>query len=135
VSSNWTSQAPRPTLDKRSSERRPVTLPARLTWKDARGATRFATVVTKDVSDFGVYVECLSAVSIPLYRLVQFQLEREAREGDRLPAALRNGGRILSAVYRVKSATPQGGRQCLALRLMLDPKRKPVETRLAAATA
>ena len=135
MSPTWNSPAPRPTIDKRASERRAVTLPARLTWKDARGATRFASVVTRDVSDFGVYVECLSAVSIPLYRLVQFQLEREAREGDRLPGALRNGGRILSAVYRVKSATPQGGRQCLALRLMVDPKRRPVETRLAQASA
>ncbi len=62
-----------------------VTLPARLTWKDQRGATRFATVVTRNVSDYGVYVECQSPVSIPLFRLVQFQLERDARESDALP--------------------------------------------------
>jgi hypothetical protein len=107
--------------DKRSSERRPVALPARLTWKDQRGTTRFATVMTRDVSEFGVYVECQSAVSIPLYRLVQFQLEREVRDGDRLPSALRQG-RVLSAVYRVSPSSPSV-RQGFALRLMVDPRR------------
>jgi hypothetical protein len=66
----------------RSVERRPVALPARLTWTDQRGATRFATVVARNVSDFGVYVECQSPVSIPLYRLVQFQLERDVYDGN-----------------------------------------------------
>lgn len=135
MSRTWTSDLSRPNSDLRSSERRAVTLPARLTWKDQRGATRFASVVTRDVSDCGVYVECLSAVSIPLYRLVQFQLERDAREADRLPGALRQGGRILSAVYRVKSATPSGGRQGLALRLMVDPKRRATDHQLAQASA
>ena len=71
----WTDQTPKPAdKNKRSTERRPVALPARLTWKDQRGATRFATVVARNVSDFGVYVECQSPVSIPLFRLVQFKL-------------------------------------------------------------
>ena len=135
MSRTWTATPPRTAAEKRTSERRAVTLPARLTWKDQRGATRFASVVTRDVSEFGVYVECVSAVSIPLYRLVQFQLEREGRDAERLPGVLRQGGRILSAVYRVKSATPSGGRQCLALRLMVDPKRKPVDHRFAQASA
>jgi hypothetical protein len=121
----WTTPEPpkRPDndQDKRSSERRPVALPARLTWKDQRGTTRFATVMTRDVSEFGVYVECQSAVSIPLYRLVQFQLEREVRDGDRLPSALRQG-RVLSAVYRVSPPSPSV-RQGFALRLMVDPRR------------
>jgi hypothetical protein len=106
--------------NKRGSERQPFALPARLTWKDQRGATRFAAVVTRNVSDVGVYVECQSPVSIPLYRLVQFQLEREGREPAALPAALRQG-RVLSAVYRVtppSPARPQG----LALRLMVEPR-------------
>lgn len=120
----WTTESPkRPDADKpkRSAERREVTLPARLTWKDQRGATRFATVMTRNVSEFSVYVECQSAVPIPLFRLVQFQLERDVREADALPSSLRQG-RILSAVYRVSPAsrsTPQG----LALRLMIDPSR------------
>jgi hypothetical protein len=77
----------------RSVERRPVALPARLTWKDQRGATRFATVVARNVSDFGVYVECQSPVSIPLFRLVQFQLERDVYDGN-LPGSLRQPGRL-----------------------------------------
>jgi hypothetical protein len=98
-----------------------VTLPARLTWKDQHGATRFASVVMRNVSEHGVYVECRSSVSIPLYRLVQFQLEREVKDAEALPAALRHG-RVLSAVYRVSPgspAVPQG----FALRLMVEPKR------------
>jgi hypothetical protein len=117
---------PQTASNQRTCERRPMTLPARLTWKDQRGATRFATVVTRDVSDLGVYVECLSAVSIPLFRLVQFQLERDARVADPVPSPLKQG-RILSAVYRVTPSTPEGSRQGLALRLMVDPKRRPLE--------
>jgi hypothetical protein len=129
-----TSPAPRPS-EQRASCRQSLVLPARLTWKDQRGATRFATVVTRDVSELGVFVECLSSVSIPLYRLVQFQLEREVRDADRLPYTLKQGGRILSAVYRVKPATRSGARQGLALRLMVDPKRRPAQRTLAQASA
>ncbi len=109
-------------------------LPARLMWKDQRGTTRFATVVTKDVSEFGVYVESHSVVSIPLYRLVQFQFERDALDSDGVPAPLRHGGRILSAVYRVSPPTRGDGRQGFALRLMVDPKRQvfPRHTALSA---
>lgn len=109
----------------RSAERRQVTLPARLMWRDQRGTTRFASVVARNISDYGVYVECQSAVSIPMYRLVQFQLEREAREGEVLPEALRRG-RVLSAVYRVTPATAAGALQGLALRLMIEPRRATI---------
>ena len=119
----WTDELPkRPgSTTTRAAERKPITLPARLTWKDQRGTTRFASVLTRNVSQFGVYVECQSPVSIPLFRLVQFQLERDVRSSDALPESLQQG-RVLSAVYRVTPAsgsTPQG----LALRLMVDPKR------------
>jgi hypothetical protein len=120
--------------NKRSAERRPLMLPARLTWKDHRGATRFASVITRNVSEFGVYVECQTSFSIPMYRLVQFQLERDVRDSDPLPESLRRG-RILSAVYRVTSVSPASGRQGLALRLMIDPKRRPAEIAAARATA
>jgi hypothetical protein len=115
--------APTPTDHHRAVERRAVALPARLTWKDQRGATRFASVMTRDVSEFGVYVECQTAVSIPLYRLVQFQLERDVRESDALPKALRQG-RVLSAVYRIATVDPKRGGQGLALRLMVEPHRQ-----------
>jgi hypothetical protein len=119
---------------KRSSERWAVTLPARLTWKDQRGATRFATVVIRNVSDFGVYVECQSPVSIPLFRLVQFQLERGTGHAEALPASLQQG-RVLSAVYRV--LPPSGSRpQGLALRLMIDPRHAaPAQQEMTRATA
>jgi len=118
----------------RASERRAISLPARLTWKDQRGTTRFASVMTRDVSEFGVFVECERSVSIPLFRLVQFQLEREVRESDQLPQSLRNG-RVLSAVYRVNRATAQGRPQGLALRLMVDPRRRAVIEEPRRATA
>ena len=133
----WTDETPKPAdKNKRSTDRHPIALHARLTWKDQRGATRFATVVARNISDFGVYVECHSPVSIPLYRLVQFQLERDGgRESDLLPASLQRVSRVLSAVYRVSpptSSKPQG----LALRLMVDPKRvEQVETIDTRATA
>ena len=120
----WTDRSPsEKPANNRSAERRPVAFPARLTWKDQRGATRFASVITRDVSDYGVYVECQSIVSIPLYRLVQFQLEREVRDSDALPKTFRHG-RMLSAVYRVSAATPKGQPQGLALRLMVEPHRR-----------
>jgi hypothetical protein len=113
---------PRKRVDnKRTDERRPVSLPARLTWKDQRGATRFAMVLTRNISNFGVYVECTSPVSIPLFRLVQFQLERDVRESDRVPGPLQQG-RVLGAVYRV-SPPSSAQRQGLAVRLMVDPRR------------
>ena len=118
----WTEPVPTHAgADKRSTDRRAVALPARLTWKDQHGTARFASVVTRDVSEFGAYVECQSAVSIPLFRLVQFQLERDVREAGGLPTSLRSG-RILSAVYRVSPGSTSGRPQCLALRLMVEPR-------------
>jgi len=105
--------------DQRTTARRPVSVNARLTWKDARGTTRFASVVARNVSECGVYVESYTPVSIPLYRLVQIQVDREGASA--VPAALQQG-RVLSAVYRISPpapAKPQG----FALRLMVDPRR------------
>lgn len=129
----WTHNRPA-TSTKRAAERVALSIPARLTWKDQRGATRFATVATRNVSEFGVYVECQSAVSIPLYRLVQFQLERDARDSDPIPSSLRHG-RVLSAVYRITPATRAGTPQGFALRLMVEPQRRPAEVAAARATA
>jgi hypothetical protein len=132
----WTAPTTRPTEQKRTTERRSLSVPARLTWKDQHGTTRFASVVTRNISEFGVYVECHSPVSIPLFRLVQFQIERDLRDADGLPMSLRHG-RALSAVYRVNPPAPSGVPQGLALRLMIDPKRHVAapEVRLARATA
>lgn len=78
-------------------------------------------MVTRDVSDVDAFVECQVPASIPLYRLVHFQVERQERESPELPAALRQG-KVLSAVYRVgpyktSTGTPAG----YALRLLVDP--------------
>jgi hypothetical protein len=130
VRHTWTVPT-KPAEQKRTGERRTIAVPARLTWKDQYGTTRFASVITRNVSEFGVYVECTSPISIPLYRLVQLQLERDVRDADGLPESLRQG-RALSAVYRVNPPKPSGVRQGLALRLMVDPKRQitaePVRT-------
>ena len=105
----------------RSSARRSMVLPGRVTWKDARGTTRFASVVTRDVSDTGIFIEWKESTSIPLFRLVTFQLERDVRNIDGLPPALR-AGKVLSAVYRAgqfqkSTGTPDG----YGLRLIVDP--------------
>ena len=131
----WTDEQPeRPGQNKRSSDRRTIEVPARLTWKDQRGATRFASVTARNVGDFGVYVESPGPLSIPLYRLVQLQFERSALKGQGLPESLQQGGRVLSAVYRVSPPSPTS-QQGLALRLMVDPRRGAADTALRRATA
>ena len=103
------------------AQRRELALPGRVTWKDSRGTTRFASVTTRDVSDTGVFIEWRESTTIPLYRLVTFQLERDARNMDGLPSALKSG-KILSAVYRAgpvqkSTGTPDG----YGLRLLVEP--------------
>ena len=103
-------------------ERRKISVPGRLTWRDATGTLRFVSVVTRDVSDVDVFVECQMPASIPLFRLVHFQIERPGRDLRR-PAGGAAAGQVLSAVYRVgpyksSTGTPQG----YALRLLVEPK-------------
>ena len=119
----------------RIGDRRKVSIPARLTWRDGGGTLRFVSVITRDVSEVDAFVECQVPASIPLYRLVHFQLERPSREGAELPAALREG-KVLSAVYRVgpyktSTGTPNG----YALRLLVEPKRQGLTGRRTEAFA
>ena len=105
----------------RRPDRRAIVLPGRVTWKDSRGTMRFASVVTRDVSETGVFIEWSESATIPLYRLVTFQLERDVRNVDGIPEALR-AGKVLSAVYRAgkfqkSTGTPEG----YGLRLLVDP--------------
>src|SRR5215212_10228953 len=107
----------------RIGNRNKVRVAGRLTWRDATGTLRFVSVMTRDVSDVDAFVECQVPASIPLYRLVHFQIERPARDLSDLPTALQHG-KVLSAVYRVgpyrsATGTPQG----YALRLLVDPVR------------
>lgn len=115
-----------PTSRQRIGQRRKLAVPGRLTWRDASGTLRFITVITRDVSDVDVFVECQMPATIPLYRLVHFQVERPARDCPDLPRALKQG-KVLSAVYRVgpyrsSTGTPQG----YALRLLVEPVRAGV---------
>lgn len=112
-----------PSLSHRSriGNRRPLRVAGRLTWRDASGTLRFVSVMTRDVSELDAFVECQVPASIPLYRLVHFQIERPGRDTQELPASLQKG-KVLSAVYRVgpyrsATGTPQG----YALRLLVEP--------------
>ena len=112
---------------KRIGDRRRVNVPGRLTWRDSSGTLRFVSVTTRDLSDLDVFVECDRPASIPLYRLVHFQVESPARGRKDIPESLQRG-KVLSAVYRVgpymsATGTPQG----YALRLMVEPKRSTAE--------
>jgi hypothetical protein len=112
-----------------------VSVPGRLTWRDSSGTLRFVSVTTRDVSDVDVFVECDRPASIPLYRMVHFQVEPHARSGNQIPEALQRG-KVLSAVYRVgpyqsATGTPAG----YALRLMVEPKRASMERREPLAVA
>ena len=119
----------------RIGERRKVRVPGRLTWRDGSGTLRFVSVVTRDVSEMDVFVECQMPASIPLYRLVHFQVERSARDVQDLPRALQQG-KVLSAVYRVgpyrsATGTPNG----YALRLLVEPYRAVARQATAAVAA
>ena len=105
----------------RTNSRQRVAVPARLTWKDQGGAVRFASVVTRDLSDGGAFVECSSAAPLPLFRLVDLQLETPAAGADHPLTA----GRVLAAVWRVERNEAAGAAQGYALRFLLDPADKP----------
>jgi hypothetical protein len=108
--------------DQRQEERLPIEVPGQIVWKDAKGTTRMASVVTRNVSEHGVRVTCLSGTPIPLYRLVFFQVDREARHRPDLPASLRKNS-VLAAVFRVGACQQATGAPTdYALRLLVEPE-------------
>lgn len=121
-------------LRPRVGDRRKLSVAGRLTWRDGNGTLRFASVVTRDVSDTDVFLECQAPTSIPKYRLVHFQVERASLDRSDLPAVLRSG-KLLSAIYRVgpreaTTGTPRG----YAIRLLnLPATRKHARAPLAVA--
>lgn len=109
-------------VDKRAAERRPIQVPGQIVWKDHRGQTQMAAVVTRDVSEHGVRIECRTGLTIPLYRLVYFQVDRLARHREELPATLRKQN-VLSAVFRVGPANESTGTPTeYGLRLLVEPQ-------------
>ncbi len=112
--------------EKRTEDRHPIVVPGQILWKDARGNTRTAAVVTRDISAHGVSVDCLGGTPIPLYRLVYFQVDRAARSRADLPAPLRKPT-VLSAVFRVGPFSDVTGAPGeYALRLLVEPQRNTV---------
>jgi hypothetical protein len=110
--------------DQRAAPRQPISVPGQIVWKDARGTTRMASVVTRDISETGVSVECLEGPAIPLYRIVYFQVDRSVRMRRDLPLALR-GSNVLSAVFRVGDCSQRTGKPTeYGLRLLVEPQKK-----------
>ena len=66
----------------RVGARRKVRVPGRLTWRDSSGTLRFVSVVTCDVSDLDVFVEC----QVPAQR----RLERPPLGTWRRPSKMLN---------------------------------------------
>jgi hypothetical protein len=128
--------------EKRLTDRHPISVPGQIVWKDAKGTTRMASVVTHDISEHGVRVQCQGGTPIPLYRLVYFQVDRDARNRPDLPAVLRKSN-VLSAVFRVGPVSDVSGAPSeYALRMLVEPdrqaatgtpswRREPAETRTA----
>jgi len=135
ISTTASSQTPSSSRRERIGNRRRLAVPGRLTWRDASGTLRFVSVMTRDVSDVDVFVECQMPASIPMYRLVHFQIERPARGTAELPRALQQG-KVLSAVYRVGAYKPSTGTpHGYALRLLVEPARVAVPAREPVAAA
>lgn len=109
--------------EKRSADRRRVQVPGQIVWKDGRGQTRLAAVVTRDVSEHGASIECREELNLPLYRLVYFQVDRHVRNRSDLPEALRRPS-VLSAVFRVGPCSDVTGAPTeYGLRLLVEPRR------------
>jgi hypothetical protein len=110
--------------EKRAATRHPISVPGQIVWKDARGTTRMTSVLTRDISESGVSVECLDGPAIPLYRIVYFQVDRSARNRPDLPPALR-GSNVLSAVFRVGDYSQRTGKPAeYGLRLLVEPQKR-----------
>jgi hypothetical protein len=124
----------RPVQNRRMADRKAMAIPGRIIWHDQRGTPRFTTVVTRNVGDQGVFVECLSGPPIPMHRLVHLQLDRSMRGFDFLPDALKRG-KVLAAIYRVGAVSSTTGLpDGYGLRLLIEPEQaalasQPFDTR------
>ena len=111
-----------PEPERREAIRYPVVASGRMTWTDATGDLRSASIRTENVSERGVLLECLSTTEIPLHRLVSLSLSARAREREELPNALRRPN-VQAAIYRVETLDdPHQPTRRYALRLLVAPK-------------
>ena len=116
-------QGGHPRSDRRASERRNIAVPGQIVWKDAKGTTRMAAVVTRDVSEHGVSVDCLGGCRSRCSAWSTSRWIASSAPGSDLPAALRKSS-VLSAVFRVgpcRQAT--GAPSEYALRMLVEPER------------
>ncbi len=121
--------------ERRKGHRRQMTVPGRIIWRDNRGTPRFSSIVTRDVSEQGALVECLSGPPIPMHRLVFLQLDRGMRNFEFLPPAVKQG-KVLSAVYRVGPTSKLTGLpDAYALRLLVEPGREACTTSITEPSA
>ena len=111
--------------EQRCEQRVVMALAGRLTWRGTDGSRRTARIRTRDLSQTGVFVECVSGCGpIPLYRLVDLRLDETARARDDVPALFRRP-RVTAAVYRIGPARPSTGLpDGYALRLLVKPSRR-----------
>ena len=111
-----------PRTDKRAVDRIPMRVPAQIVWKDAHGRTQLAPVTTADVSEQGVRIESRTSLTLPLYRLVYFQVDRGVRNRPDLPEVFRQHS-VLAAVFRVGPSSKVTGTPTeYALRLLVEPQ-------------
>ena len=117
-------------VERRTSDRTRVRLPAQIVWKDGRGQTRSASIMTRDVSESGASFECRADLNLPLYRLVYLQVDRHVRNRPDLPEVLRTNS-VLAAVFRVGPCSSVTGVPTeYAVRLMVE-RRRAAATRSA----
>ena len=113
-------------VEKRSAERRRLQVPGQIVWKDGRGQTRMASVVTRDVSEVGASIECRGDLNLPLYRMVYFQVDRHVKNRPDLPDAFRKQS-VLAVVFRVGLCSEGTGTPIeYGIRLMIEPRRAAV---------
>ena len=112
-------------VEQRGAPRFAIALSGRLTWKDTDGSQRTARIRTRDISQTGAFVECISGCGpIPLYRLVDLRLDESARDQEAVPSSLKQP-RVPAAIYRVGSTQESTGLpDSYALRLLARPPRR-----------
>ena len=108
--------------------RHAVALAGRVTWKDCARTTRFAAVITRNISETGVFIEWWESTAIPLYRLVSFSSRKDARNIEGLPRSAAFGQSALGRVSARRLSEIDRNPEGYGLRLLIEP-RWPLGTR------